>query len=369
MTGEAPSGSVPLPRENALLLGQERAEGTLLAAQRSGRLPHAWLLAGRRGIGKATLAYRFARFLLAGDEANDGPGLFGDVLADTAEGLALSEEDPVFRMVAAGTHPDLKVLERSRDPKRGRLRTAILVDEVRPVVHFLHQTADRGGWRIVIVDGAEDMNLNAANGVLKVLEEPPQRTLLLLVSHAPGRLLPTLHSRCCRLGLAALDEELVESLLARYAPDVAEADRRILAHLAEGSIGRALELAESGGLALYRDLLKLLDGLPRLDVAALHGFADKAARAQDPAAFRTVSGLLTWWLARMVRGAAEGRVPPELTAGETALMERLLRRRNLAQWLALWENLDRLFARTESANLDRKQVLITAFLEIESLAA
>ncbi len=369
MTGEDPVVPVPPPHENALLLGQEKAEQTLLAAQRSGRLPHAWLLAGRRGIGKATLAYRFARFLLADQEGGEDPGLFGDLPAAEADGLALWAEDPVFRMVAGGAHPDLKVLERTRDPKTGRLRGAITVDDARTLSDFVHHTASGGGWRVVIVDGAEDMNLNAANAVLKVLEEPPQQTLLMLVSHAPGRLLPTLHSRCCRLTLAVLDEDLVESLLARYAPDLAEADRRILARLAEGSIGRALELAESGGLALYRDLLALLDGLPRLDVPALHGFADKAARAQDPAAFRTVSGLLSWWLGRMIRGAAEGRVLPEVTSGETALMGRLLDRRGLAQWLALWDNLDRLFARTESANLDRKQVLITAFLEIESLAA
>ncbi len=352
----------PPPRANGALLGQGAAETTLLEAFRSGRLPHAWLLTGPRGVGKATLAYRFARFLLAG--GGGGGGLFGEEPSD----LALDLADEVFRRVASGGHPDLLSVERMLDEKSGKLRREIVVKDVRSVGSFLHKTAGEGGWRIVVIDSADEMNLTAANAVLKVLEEPPRQALLLLVSHAPGRLLPTIRSRCCALPVPALQEPEVVELLGRYAPDLAPDAAEALARLAEGSIGRALDLAADGGLELYRELIELLSGLPRLDVARVHALGDRLGRG-DGQAFRTGTELLSWWLARVIRSAAGGAQPSEVVAGEGALTARLLHGRDLAQWLTLWEKLSHLFARAEGANLDRKQVVVTAFLELEALAA
>ena len=362
MNGEAVS-SIPAPRANAELKGHSAVEQRLLSAYLSGRLPHAWLLTGPRGVGKATLAYRFARFLLAGGAPEDG--LFGP----TAENLHVSPKHDVFRRVAAGGHSDLVTVERAQDDKTGRLRREIVVKDVRSVGEFLHMTPGEGGWRIVVVDSADDMNPSAANAILKVLEEPPRQALLLLVSHAPGRLLPTIRSRCCQLTLPALDEPLVVELLGRYAPDLPDADRAVLARLGEGSIGRTLDLAAGGGLELYCELIELLNGLPRLDVPRLHAMADRLARGTDGAAFRTGTELLSWWLGRMIRNAAAGALPAEILPGERNLMRRLLERRDLAQWLALWEKLGRLFAGAEGANLDRKQVVVTAFLQLEALTA
>src|ERR1700757_457790 len=164
------------PHENPELIGQAAAEGSLLDAARSGRMAHAWLLAGPRGVGKATLAFRFARFLLAGSEAEAG-GLFGS----GPQTLAIDPGHPVFRRVASGAHPDLRVVARGVNPKTGRLRSEIVVDDIREAIGFLRLTPSEGGWRVVIVDGAEDMNRNAANALLKVLEEPPARAILLLV--------------------------------------------------------------------------------------------------------------------------------------------------------------------------------------------
>jgi DNA polymerase-3 subunit delta' len=351
-----------------LLVGQEAAEHTLLEAYRSGRLPHAWLLAGPRGVGKATLAYRLARFLQAGGSEAGGSeagGLFGGPPAD----LALAPDHPVFHRIASGGHPDLLTVERGFNEKTGRLRGEIVVEDVRSVADFLHMTPAQGGWRVVVVDCADEMNRVAANAILKVLEEPPRQALLLLISHAPGRLLPTIRSRCCRLAVPALDEALVVELLGRYAPELPPEDAAALARLAEGSIGRALELAAENGLALYRELMALLDGLPRLDVPRLHALGERLGRGSDATAFRLGTELLSWWLARTIRGAAVGEPPDEVVAGEAALMARLLARRSLAQWLGLWEKWSRLFARAEGANLDRKQVVVTAFLELEALAA
>ncbi|MCY4407885.1 MAG: DNA polymerase III subunit delta', partial [Rhodospirillaceae bacterium] len=179
----------PPPRENPHLVGHEPAAGALVEAWGSGRLAHAWLIAGPRGIGKATLAYRFARFVLAGKEGIDG--------------LTMAPEHPVFRRIAAGGHSDLAVIERGLGD-RGRLRAEIVVDDVRKANAFLSLTAGEGGWRVVIVDAADEMNRNAANALLKRLEEPPSRVLFLLVSHAPSRMPATLRSRCRLLSLAPL---------------------------------------------------------------------------------------------------------------------------------------------------------------------
>jgi len=205
----------PLPRENPDLEGHAAAEAQLLEAWRSGRLPHGWLFTGPQGIGKATLAYRFARFVLAG--GGDGGGLFGDAPSD----LRLDPAHPIFHRVASGGHSDLMFLEKGK--------TVIKVEDVRAAGTFLSLTPGEGAWRVVIVDSADDLNTAAANALLKVLEEPPDRALLILVSHAPGSLPATVRSRCCRLPLHPLPEATVRGLLGRWRPALAEDDAAALA--------------------------------------------------------------------------------------------------------------------------------------------
>ena len=217
--------------------------------------------AGPRGIGKATLAYRFARFVLAGGEGDGG------------DGLAMAPEHAVFRRIAAGGHSDLAVIERGLGD-RGRLRAEIVVDDVRKANAFLSLTAGEGGWRVVIVDAADEMNRNAANALLKRLEEPPSRVLFLLVSHAPSRVPATLRSRCRLLTLSPLPAPALDGLLADAMPTLPPAERNVLGLLAEGSPGRAAALAEQGGVALYRRLIALVGALPTLDVRPLHQLAD-----------------------------------------------------------------------------------------------
>ncbi|MDX1711148.1 MAG: DNA polymerase III subunit delta' [Rhodovibrionaceae bacterium] len=359
---------IPAPWETLELQAQGRAERTLLSAWQSGRLPHAWLLTGPRGVGKATLAYRFARFVLSGGGEESG-GLFGD--AAPATSLEVDPEAPVARRLAHQAHPDLTSLRRTPDPqgKSQKLRSVITVDQVRKAVGFLQMTPGEGGWRILIVDAAEDMNANAQNALLKALEEPKSNTLILLISHAPGQLLPTIHSRCCRLPLAPLPEDVVEGLLAKFRPDIGTDDGRALARLSEGSIGRALDMADIGGLELYRDVVDILTGLPELDIARVDALADRLGRDSDGQAFRVGGELICWWLARMIRSGAGGAAPTEVVAGENALADRLLAARGLDRWLSLWEKINRLFDRAERANLNRKQVIVTAFLELRSQSA
>jgi DNA polymerase-3 subunit delta' len=352
------------PRDNPELIGHHSAEQTLLEAWNSGRLAHAWLLCGPMGIGKATLAYRFARFVLSG--GGEGGGLFGGA----PDSLDLRADHPVFRRVAASGHADLKTVERGwTDDKKAKRKSEIVVDDVRGIGGFMALTPAEGGWRVVIIDAADEMNRNAANAVLKVLEEPPRNALMLLVSHSPGRLLPTIRSRCRRLTLAPLPEDKVCALLSRHRSDLPEAELIALARLGEGSIGKSLALAAEGGLDLYREVIGLLNGLPRLDVPALHGFGDRVGRPENDAAFRTVTELLCWWLARLVRaGGREGRGMTEVVPGEAALMGRLLHSASLDQWLEVWEKITALFVRADAVNLDRKQAVLSAFLAVERLA-
>lgn len=353
------------PRRNPDLFGHAVAEAGLLQAVASERLPHAIILGGPRGIGKATLAFRFARWLLSGGAEDSGPSLFGDVVAPTD--LKVDPNHPAARRISAGGHADLLTVERGYDPKRKKMRGEIVVDDVREVSNFLRLTSAEGGWRVVIIDSADEMNRNAANALLKVLEEPPKGALLLLVCHAPGRLLPTIRSRCRKVNLLPLAADEVVRLLMEHRPDVTAEDAPILARMADGSIGRALELADAEGLTLYREMVGLLDTLPRLDGVRLHRLADAMARGEADEHYRTFTDLLMDFLARMVAGAAEGGIR-EVMPGEGALMRRMAGFGRLDQWVEVWENLRALFGRADAVNLDRKQVVLDAFFTLGAAA-
>lgn len=316
------------PRETALLVGQDEAWQAAEAAMEGGRLHHAWLVTGPMGVGKATLAYRFARALLAGM-----PG-------------GVPEGHPVFRRVAAGTHADLLTVEREWDPKRKKLRGEIVVDDIRKVAAFLRLTPAEGGWRVVIVDGAEDVNRNAANALLKVLEEPPPRAILILVATAPGRLLPTIRSRCRRLRLGPLSTESVEHLLAVHLPEADAAARSRLAGLAEGSIGRALQLAQ-GGAEAAAVVDRLLGAMPVPSRTLGYDLADALGRDED--AFSTFMDLLRGAIASAVREAARGRADPEQAT--------LLGGRPLDAWVDIWQALGALQVETEEFYLDKRQAI------------
>ena len=358
--GDSEGPELPPPRENAELVGHDAAQSLLLSAYNSGRLPHAWLIAGPKGVGKATLAYRFARFLLAEQPVG---GLFG--APPKTDSLAIAADHPVYRLVASGGHPDLLAVERGWDVKRKRLRSEIVVDDTRAIAAFLHLTSAQGGWRVVIVDGANDMNRNAANALLKVLEEPPKRAVLLLTSESPGRLLPTIRSRCRMLHLKKLPETVVSEAIMRQSPDLAPVDALALAQLAEGSIGRALILAAMDGLAIHRDMYRILGEIPRIDTESLYGFAERLARGEGQG-FRLLAELLPGALTRMIElalGQGAGTPP-----AERETLARLAARRGLDQWVEVWRKICHLFAAAEGIELDRKQVVVNAFFALEEAA-
>jgi DNA polymerase-3 subunit delta' len=325
-------------RSNPDLFGHDAAAAALEAAARSGRLPHAWLVAGPPGVGKATLAYRFGRWLMAGGA--DRPPASGTP-------LFVSPEEPAFRRIAAGGHADLRALRPSAE---GGIKKVIRVDDVRAAIRFLAMTPAEGGWRFLLVDGAETLRLEAANALLKTLEEPPPRSVLMLTTPAPDRLLPTIRSRCRRLQLAPLGAAEMEAVLARQLPAMPAGERASLARLAEGSPGRALALAEGEGLGLGQLVEEVLAGLQSGDRRRWHAVAEAVAAKRDGSSFATFFGLLRRAISGAVRTAGRGdaSAPAWLTI------------RSLAEWSTLWDSLGRLAAETDALSLDRKQAVLTA---------
>lgn len=351
----------PPPWRNDRLVGHDAAEKTMLAAKQGGRLHHAWLLTGPRGIGKATLAWRFARYLLAGQGE---VGLFGGA----PEGLDVAADAPGRALIDARSHPDLFHLRRTLNPDTSRIRAEIAVDDVRDLRAFMHMTPAMGEARVAIVDSADEMNRNSANAVLKILEEPPPNAVLLIVAHAPGRLLPTIRSRCRRLALQPLDDDTVVKLLGDYAPDTKPDEKRALARLAEGSIGRALELARAGSLDLYREMVDVLATLPDLDMPRLHGFAERFARRGEEANadWRSLNYLFDGWLKGLARQSALATEAAPVVPTESGLQARLLAAASLDRWMTASDEVARLFSRADAVNLDRKQTVMGSFLTLQA---
>ncbi|MGD9615785.1 MAG: DNA polymerase III subunit delta' [Alphaproteobacteria bacterium] len=363
MTPEG-TGNGPPPRANPDLLGHKAAERALRRLFETGRMPHAVLMTGPRGIGKATLAYRLARFVLA----HGATGSEGTPAVEDESTLAVPADCGVFRRIASGGHADLLTVERAYDPRRRRLRSEIVVDDAREIAAFLRRTPAEGGWRVVVVDSADEMNRSAANALLKILEEPPRRALLLLVAHSPGRLLPTIRSRCRRFPLQPLPPPIVSRLLDTYRPGLPQAKSTALVALTDGSIGRALELAEAGGVELYHEILALLSREQGVDPAALHALADRVSRGEADSAYRAVEELLSHVLGEIAVQAAGGNSGRKPRPEADRVLHRLGAAASAVRWAELRAQVAAIFARGEALNLDRKQTILGAFFAVERIA-
>jgi DNA polymerase III subunit delta' len=325
---------VALPRKTTILVGHQAAEAALLEAYRSGRMHHGWILAGERGIGKATLAFRLARFLFAHPDPA-APEV------TSARDLFVPPEHPVAHRLAAGAHGNLLHLQRDWNERDKRYRTELSVDSIRKITPFLGTTAGEGGWRVVIVDPADDMNRNAANAILKNLEEPPRRTLFLLVTERRGSLLPTILSRCRTLHLEPLSAADTEAVAKAVAPDAVDgADSALSAVLAGGSPRRLIELRRKGGVDIYRLMRAAIE---RNDRPAQFRLSTLTA---DAAGMEQFLELFEGYLARRIRGRAE----PESAETVPSLP--------LVTWAALWEKATLSGSEVEEYNLDRRQFVL-----------
>ncbi|MCV0425934.1 MAG: DNA polymerase III subunit delta' [Roseibium sp.] len=333
----------PLPHERSRLIGHAMTEKALLDAYRSERLHHAWILGGPKGIGKATLAFLFAKFVIA------NPDRFGSEVS-AAPDLSVPEDHPVARQLKAGGHPNILHLRRPWDEKSKRFKADLPVDEVRRTVSFFGTTASAKAWRICIVDAADDMNVSSANALLKILEEPPERCLFLVLSHAPGRLLPTIRSRCRRLDLETLStDEIGQGLSELASSSVPGAeDLRDIAVTADGSLRSAITLLSGDGLAITKGVRKLADNANQLDLAAVHGLADLVAARGQSDNWESFQHILQVWLHQKMR--------QDLQAGI----------RNAYNYVELWEKTNQAIRDAEALNLDRKQVVLDFFFALRA---
>ncbi|MEH6546622.1 MAG: DNA polymerase III subunit delta', partial [Sneathiella sp.] len=270
-------------------------------------------------------------------------------------------------LIKSGAHPGLAVLKRQYDPKGKKIFSVIRVDDVRSLTNFFRMTAAEGAWRVVIVDTIDDMNNNAANAILKILEEPPEKTIFLLLSHTPAGLLPTIRSRCRLLPLKPLQPDDLHQALTPYVTDLEPEQAAMLMSLAEGSPGKALQLLETGGLDIFAGFLDIFRNYPRLDAEKLHGLADISARKDGENIYRTICDLYPWWISRLVRAANSGFKIDGLVTGEAEIMRKMVSGNSLVRWVDLWEKGNRLIEKANSVNLDRKQVVLNLFLNVERM--
>ena len=354
----------PHPRNTVRLIGQAAAEAAFLTAHNAGRLHHGWIITGPRGVGKATLAWRIARFLLATPDS-DG-GMFAPPPPQT---LDIPVGTSIARRMAALSEPRLTLLRRPWDDKAERLKADITVDEVRKLKSYFTLSAADGGQRVAIIDAVDEMTVSAANALLKLLEEPPAKVTLLLISHQPARLLPTIRSRCRELRLMPLSPGDLSDALTQAGGEVAPEDRTALAELAGGSVGEAFQMTNLEGLKLYGALIRVLATLPRLDRHMALALAEAGAKKGAEAQFDLIVTLIDLFLARLARAGTLLQLPPEAARGEAALIERLSPSPAHARiWADLAQVLGNRARRGRSVNLDPAALLMDMVLKIDETA-
>ena len=359
------------PVLNDTLLGHERAEGEFLSAYSGGRMHHAWLITGPKGVGKASLAYKIAKFLLSQTLEDEGPSLFGDALETTTpESLNTDPDSDTIQRIKSMAHGGLLTVTRTEDPKKKDKgpRKQIVIDDVRKAHNFFNRTSAEGGWRVVIVDAADEMNRNSANALLKILEEPPKHSILVLVAHTPGKLLPTIRSRCRQLKLTPMKRDSVRAVLAAKYPemDVAQLDK--LSMLAEGSPGKAIRLADNGGLPLYDKMINILATVPKINTPAVHKLAAELGTVKADASYRLFLEFLSSWLERLIRFSASGDTPYAIHDDEEALFQRMASTCGVDRWIEVWEKMQSLEIRADGLNMDRKQLLVSLLFSISKTA-
>ncbi|MAF97965.1 MAG: ATPase [Micavibrio sp.] len=349
------------PRLMSFCEGFEEIEKSLLAQFKAERLHHGLIFSGPKGIGKATFAYRLTRFLLKyGALAPNETDMFG-AAPEIPDNFDVSREDRVFSQVASGGHVDLYTVERAYDEDKGKYAAGVAVGDIRKVVPFLHLTSSYGGWRIVIIDDADTMNRNAQNALLKILEEPPEKTLLILVTHRLGALIPTIRSRTQLLNFATPSRAIFEKLMSKYDPHISPNDVDTLHALSHGSFGDAVAIKEEQGLETLQQILKLFAHAPNFnweDVHKLSAQFGKGSAASNE--YKHFTELMVWIYTQIITAKARGR-SIDVNALRIASIDEMMRYSSLEKLIETCDNLKRLFLEVERANLDKKQAVLRAF--------
>ncbi|MGL4438231.1 MAG: DNA polymerase III subunit delta' [Bosea sp. (in: a-proteobacteria)] len=324
------------PRETRRLVGHLDAQAAITEGVRTGRLHHAWLVGGPEGIGKATFAYHVAKFLFSLQPS----------AAPRGDSLVFDPDGRAARLVTGLAHPDLVVLRRQPSTDKKQSTTQIPVETVRRALDVFSTTAGNGGWRVCIVDSAEDLNTAGANALLKVVEEPPQRAIFLIVAHQPGRVLPTIRSRCRKLMLRPLDDINMLDVLGGLGLKPDDRDVRQAVAFADGSVRRALTRLDPETAALIIGTKTLLGNLPDIDIKRVMAMADQLAGRAAEADFAIfVETLEEWASGTLHAGAVRGG-------------------RHLAPLAEVWDKMRRSIRETDALNLDRKPLVLSIFHDL-----
>lgn len=353
------------PCSSYLCLGFEKQEQQILELYESNHMPHALIFSGPKGIGKSTFAYRVARFLLKngikGDN-NQQDSLFGDALpSEPVTSLDVSKDDPVFAKIAAGGHSDFLAIERQIDPRKGTLKAALDVDTIRKVTPFLRMTASDGGWRVVIIDDADTMNRNSQNALLKILEEPPKNTILILITHRIGAMIPTIRSRCRTINFKPLSNENMDILLNKVTGnDLSNDDKAMILSMAEGQISKAIDLYEQEGLEIFTQLLSITSKWPDIHWTDVHHLADQLGRRGQENAYDAFEQSFLWLVNTLTIAKAKNitNLNAPLNQG---VFTSMMAHYSLEKWLGICEELNQHFKQAKFANLNKAQAVLRAF--------
>ena len=333
----------PHPRETHVLFGHEEAERELLDAYREQRLHHAWLIGGPQGIGKATLAWRMTKFLLANPDPTS-------TKVQAAHHLSVPESNYTSKQVEAHSHSDLALLRREWNDKTKKHFTEIRVDDVRSALNLFHHTSGSGGYRVCLVDCADDLNRSSANALLKVIEEPPPRSIFFIVAHNAAHVLPTIRSRCRKLLLKPLSDEALFPAVRAAAPELEAGDIRHAAERARGSVREALRLMSGSGVQVDQQVNRILNGLPKINWDWVHDLADQVTSREQQNEFDVMVGAVYDWLDATVHARA----------GEGAS--------RLAPFAEVWEKVAADVRETEALNLDKRAFTLLMFDDIVAAA-
>lgn len=348
---DAPSGpaDMPVPRATATLLGHADIEKQLLSMLGHGRFPHGLVFSGMEGIGKSVMAYRLARYLFSKDGKQDDTfSMFGEAPEPTTS-LYISPTDPVFARVASGGNADLLMIERPVDEKTGVMKSSVPVDEIRKIAPFMRKTSSaEDGWRIVIIDDADTMTRSSQNSLLKILEEPPEKSLLILIAHRAGALLPTIYSRCIHIPFMPLADDVIKNAISGRCA----ADRiPLILSMAEGSLGAAVEYSDAANADLIAQSIGLLNDGQKLNWAPIQTFADFFGHKGNDDAQRIFRETMLWVASGLVRNKIAGFD--------------VLKSRSVAQKIKIYDDLRAHFDRCILGNLDKRFLIIGAYMVFE----
>lgn len=350
------------PRQNPLSLGFEAQEEFLLTLFNNGKMPHALIFSGAEGIGKQTFAFRLARFLLSQTIADPNQdALFASKEPAQPSSFDIGEDAPVFRRVAAGGHSDFHLVDRQFDENKGVYKGGVEVAEVRKVAPFLRKTAAEGGWRVVIVNDADTMNRNAQNAILKILEEPPEYTLLILVTHRVGALIPTIRSRARVINFQSLSMDNMQALLQKHGHALGPGELQALYTLSEGSIGRALSFIDEGGLDVMGRVISMFEDYPDWKYSQLHVVAEDLARANNTASFMMFQNVMQWMARQLAICKARAVGLPAGPMSSLIQFREILEKSSLENLTKICDKLQDHFETVNRGNLEKRQAVLKAF--------